>query len=172
MVYLLDANVLITAHNAHYPIDLFPVFWDWLEFQILDGRVRMPLEIFEEVKDGGTDAEADPLYAWLQRENVKKTLVLDEEVDVELLQKVMGDSYLPANDIQLISIGRDPFLVAYGKASSTSRWVVTNEVSSPQSAPHKRKIPDACATAGVQCCEPLRMLRDLGFSSNWRAPAK
>lgn len=170
MVYLLDANVLITAHNAHYPIDLFPVFWDWLEAQILDGHVRMPLEIFEEVKDGGTDVEADPLYAWLQQDHLKEALVLDEEVDVDLLQQVMDESYSPVNDIQLIAIGRDPFLVAYAKSSALDRCVVTNEVSAPLAAPHNRKIPDACSTAGGQCCEPLRMLRERGFSSNWRRP--
>lgn len=171
MVYLLDANVLITAHNAHYPIDLFPVFWDWLEYQILEGHIRMPQEIFEEVKDGSTDAQADPLYAWLQREHLKDILVLDEEVDVALLQQVIDNSYSPVNDVQLIAIGRDPFLVAYAKAAATNRCIVTNEVSAPGTAPHNRKIPDACATAGIRCCDPLRMLRDLGFSSSWRHPA-
>lgn len=170
MIYLLDANVLITAHNAHYPIDLFPVFWDWLEYQIAQGRIRMPQEIFDEIKDGGTDEKADPLFAWLQREHLKQALVLDEEVGVELLQDVMADSYLPANDVQIIAIGRDPFLVAYGKADPADRCVVTNEVSAPLSAPHNRKIPDACGTAGVPCCDPVRMLRELGFTSDWRAP--
>ena len=27
MLYLLDANVLITAHNLYYPIDAVPEFW-------------------------------------------------------------------------------------------------------------------------------------------------
>ncbi len=128
----------------------------------------MPLEIYEEIRDGSTDAAADPLYSWLQRENLREALVLDEEVDIELLQEVMENSYSPANEAQLIAIGRDPFLVAYGKASSAGRCVVTNEITAPLTSPHNRKIPDACSTAGVQCCDPLKMLRDVGFSSNWR----
>lgn len=168
MIYLLDANVLITAHNAHYPIDLFPVFWDWLEHQILSGRIRMPLEIFEEVKDGSTNASSDPLYAWLQREHLKESLVLPEEVDPELLRSVMDASYSPVNDVQLIAIGRDPFLIAYAKADPANRCVVTNEVSAPSAAPQNRKVPDACSTAGVPCCDTLTLLRSLGFSSSWR----
>jgi Domain of unknown function (DUF4411) len=30
MLYLLDANVLITARNRYYPIDTVPEFWSWL----------------------------------------------------------------------------------------------------------------------------------------------
>lgn len=32
MLYLLDANELITAHNLYYPIDVVPEFWEWLKF--------------------------------------------------------------------------------------------------------------------------------------------
>ena len=30
MLYLLDANVLITANNLYYPIDSVPEYWEWL----------------------------------------------------------------------------------------------------------------------------------------------
>ncbi|GGZ45395.1 DUF4411 family protein [Asticcacaulis endophyticus] len=30
MIYLLDANVLMTAHDNYYPLDTVPQFWDWL----------------------------------------------------------------------------------------------------------------------------------------------
>lgn len=30
MLCLLDANVLIGAHNDYYPIDRMPQFWEWL----------------------------------------------------------------------------------------------------------------------------------------------
>lgn len=169
MVYLLDANVLITAQNVHYPIDVFPVFWDWLEYQIVQDVIRMPQEIFDEIKDGSTDVEQDALYAWIQREHVKQKLVLNEEVNVQLLQEVMAGSYSPVNDVQLIGIGQDPFLVAYGKVAPEERFIVTYEVSAPLAAPHNRKIPDACLTAGVPFCDPMKMLRELGFRSSWQA---
>ena len=171
MVYLIDANVLITAANVHYPIDVFPVFWDWLEYQIVHGRIRMPREIFDEVKDGGDDEEVDLLFAWIQREHLKEALVLEEEADVDIVQSIMAASYSPLNDIQLEQIGQDPFLVAYAKADEDDRCVVTYEKPAPHTAPQNRKVPDACATAGVRWCDPMRMLRDLGFSSNWQPPA-
>jgi hypothetical protein len=33
MLYLLDANVLITAHNTYYAIDQVPEFWEWIAHQ-------------------------------------------------------------------------------------------------------------------------------------------
>lgn len=170
MIYLLDANVLITAQNVRYPVDVFPVFWDWLEYQIAQGIVKTPAEIFDEIKDGGTDEEQDALYAWIQRPHLKDALILDEAPNATLVQEVMGESYSPLNDVQLIGVGKDPFLVAYGKAAPDERCVVTYEVSSPDAAPQNRKIPDACTIAGVQCCDPLKMLRELGFTSGWSAP--
>lgn len=61
MLYLLDANVLITAHNNYYPIDRFPEFWDWLAHQGNQGNLKIPVEIYEEIKEGGTDKDRDLL---------------------------------------------------------------------------------------------------------------
>jgi len=52
MLYLLDANVLITANNLYYPIDQVPEFWSWLHHQATAGQVKVPLEVMEEVKAG------------------------------------------------------------------------------------------------------------------------
>src|SRR3546814_8678524 len=71
MIYLLDANVLITAHHLYYPVDAVPEFWEWLAHQGVAGQIKMPVETFEEVKDGGTDAERDMLYAWVQEDAPK-----------------------------------------------------------------------------------------------------
>jgi len=57
MLYLLDANVLITANNTYYPVDRVAEYWEWLIYMSKSGYVKMPLEIFEEVKDGPKDAE-------------------------------------------------------------------------------------------------------------------
>jgi hypothetical protein len=32
MLYLTDANVLITANNLYYPIDRVPECWEWLAY--------------------------------------------------------------------------------------------------------------------------------------------
>lgn len=67
MLYLLDANVLTTAHQLYYPVDAVPEFWSWLAHKGGNGELKMPLETFEEVRDGGNDAERDLLYAWCNR---------------------------------------------------------------------------------------------------------
>jgi hypothetical protein len=45
MLYLLDANVLITANNTYYPIDQVPEFWSWLQYQAASGYVKVPLVV-------------------------------------------------------------------------------------------------------------------------------
>ena len=49
MLYLLDANVLIDANRDYYPIARVPEFWDWLLEMGRLGRIKIPLEIYEEV---------------------------------------------------------------------------------------------------------------------------
>lgn len=42
-MYLLDANVLMTANNTYYPIHVVPEFWAWLAHQCATGHVKMPI---------------------------------------------------------------------------------------------------------------------------------
>ena len=49
MLYLLDANVLISAHELHYPLDRIPQFWTWLLGMAEAGRVKLPYEIYNEI---------------------------------------------------------------------------------------------------------------------------
>src|SRR5687768_1406204 len=118
MLYLLDANVLITANNSYYPVDRVPEYWDWLLYLSQAGYIKMPIEIFEEVKDGPKDEERDLLFSWIQQEENKKALILNENVNVAFVQQVVSTGY--ANDLtddEVDQIGRDPFLVAYAMAS-------------------------------------------------------
>ena len=52
MLHLFDANVLITASNTYYPIDQIPEFWDWIDHQATGGRIKLPVEILDEVLAG------------------------------------------------------------------------------------------------------------------------
>lgn len=169
MVYLIDANVLITAHNLYYPVNGVPEFWEWLAFRAAAGDIKMPLEIFEEVKDGGNDEERDLLFGWVSEEDNRAVLVLNEEVDPGLVARVVDQGYAPdLNDQEIEQIGRDPFLIAYAMAAPAERWVVTTEVSSGRKQRQNRKIPDVCETMGVSCCDTFTMLRALGFTTGWR----
>jgi hypothetical protein len=168
MLYLVDANVLITAHNNYYPIDGVPEFWEWLLHQAEAALVKMPFEIYEEIKQGGKDQQKDMLYGWASDATVKKHLVMDEEVVQSHLVSCTKQGYAPdLTDDELLQIGRDPFLIAYAMASPNNRCVVSNEVSALTKTRHNRKVPDVCTAMGVQCCSIFAMTRALGFKTGW-----
>jgi len=167
-VYLLDANVLIDAHNKYYAIDMVPEFWDWLLYSASAGDIAMPLETFEEVR-GGADAKKDLLNEWLCRDAVEEALVLAEEVDTGILARVMN-AYAPdLTDSEVEQLGRDPFLITYGLVRPQQRLVVSNEVSKPSKQRANKKVPDVCRQVGVACCDTFAMLRALGFRTGWAA---
>ena len=172
MLYLPDANVLITANNFYYPIDRVPEYWEWLSYMGSQGHVKMPFEIFEEVKDGPDDQEKDLFFAWLQEDANKKSLLLDEKVDPGLVQKVIAEGYAPdLTDDEVDQIGRDPFLIAYCLAAK-DRCVVTVETSAPKKQRHNRKVPDVCKGMGANCCNPFEFNRFLGFRTQWKVDIK
>lgn len=80
LLYLLDANVLITAHRDYYSVNRVPEFWTWLAHHAEAGRVKIPAEILDEVKKGRRRKGMDDLFDWLREDRVKASLVLDEQV--------------------------------------------------------------------------------------------
>ncbi len=113
MLFLFDANVLITASNTYYPIDQIPEFWSWIEHQATIGKIKLPREILDEVLAGRKND--DPLLDWMKAQ--ENCLLLDEAVDPALVQHVFTNGYasdLTDNDRE--QIGRDPFLIAYALA--------------------------------------------------------
>jgi hypothetical protein len=168
-MYLLDANVLMTANNTYYPIHVVPEFWAWLAHQCATGHVKMPIEIFEEVKDGSTDTDRDQLYAWVHDIAHRRAIVLDEDVDLRLVQRVISEGY--ANDLtdnEVEQLGRDPFLIAYALASPHDRCVVTTEASKPRKQRQNRRIPDVCNSLGVRWIDTFSLVRELRFSTGWQ----
>jgi len=167
MLYLLDANVLITASRLYYPIDQVPEFWSWLHHQAASGFVKLPLEVMEEVRAGRRDN--DLLMDWISQDETADALLLEEAVDAVLVQRVVSTGYATdLTDDELEQIGRDPFLIAYALSNPADRCVVTTEVSRPSAQRQNRKIPDVCRTVGVQCRGPFDLNRDLGFRTGWR----
>lgn len=164
MLYLLDANVLITAQNEYYPIDQVPEWWAWLNYVGKQSQVKMPVEIIEEVKAG----RKDDLYTWIRDQENRSALLLQETVEIELVRQVVRKGYADdLTDDEIEEIGRDPFLIAYAMVNE-NRCVVTTEVSRPGKKRQNRKIPDVCQIMGVRCCNPFTMNRELNFRTGWR----
>src|ERR1051325_511478 len=90
MLYLLDANVLITASNSYYPVDQVPEFWTWLQRQGADGLIKIPQEVMEEIQEGRDD---DPLKVWISNDENKGALSLEEIVEADLVRQVVTTGY-------------------------------------------------------------------------------
>lgn len=119
--------------------------------------------------EGSGDEEKDQLLGWLNGEGVRAALVLDGEADIALVQQVLTTAYAAdLDDIELETIGRDPFLIAQGLAAPAVRTVVSNEVSKNTQQRARRKIPDACRDVGVACCNTFAMLKALDWRTGWR----
>ena len=92
---------------------------------------------------GGTD----DLAIWIKEEEAKNALLLDEEADLALVQQALRLGYQSNDpeftDREVIKIGRDAFLVAYGLVNS-DRTVVTKEVTKSTQRRGATRLPDAC----------------------------
>lgn len=161
MLYLLDANVLITAHNTWYGLERVPEFWRWLLHYGVAGTVKVPAEIYAEV-EGGTDE----LAAWMHEAATKRALLLDESTEPEKLQKVLAQYGEPLTETDLITIGKDPFLIAPA-IEQINRRVVTAEVSKPKRLGARRHVPDVCDDCGVSWKTPVKFIAELNFSTTW-----
>ena len=112
----------------------------------------MPHEIYDEVAKS-----PDLLGQWLRLPEVKKAIVLPEATDGATLATVIAKGYAPdLDDVELEKVGRDPFLIAAALVG-TDRVVVTREVSSPKKRRANRKMPDVCATMGVQWVDDFEL---------------
>jgi len=167
MLYLLDASVLITANNSYYPVDRVPEYWSWLQHMGKQGNVKLPLEIFEEIKDGPKDKDKDLLFAWIQEKENCDALLLDEEVNLDLVQQVVNNGYASdLTDDEIEQLGRDPFLVAYAIANG-DRQIITAETSKPKKQRQNRKLPDVCDGFSVKWHDPFALNRLLEFRTGW-----
>ena len=164
LIYLLDANVLIDANRDYYPIERIPEFWEWLEHMGNTGQVKIPIEIYEEIKDG-----KDTLANWVKKQEVKSALLFDEDAEVSFVSDVIDIGY--ANDLaddEIEKLGRDPFLIAYALKVKHNRCVVTTEVSKPKRLRANKHVPNVCDILGISWCGTFEFLRVLNFSTNWR----
>lgn len=165
MVYLLDANVMIDANRDYYSIDRVPEFWDWLEHHGSQGVVKIPVEIYEEVKDGN-----DSLATWIRHADIKAALLLDAAADPALVSTAVVQGYAPdLTDAEILKIGRDPFLFAYALQDPGDHCIVTTEVSKPGKQRANRHLPDVAASLGIASCNTFDLARALDFRTNWRA---
>lgn len=160
MVYLLDANVLIRAHEDYYPIERIPQFWTWLANQAANGVVQVPYEIYNEIA-----VSTGPLHDWLTDKAISKAITLEAKINPANLNTVLAKGYASdLDDSEIEEVGQDPFLIGYAFANIDEITVVTKEVSAPSKQRANRRVPDVCKTFGIRCIDDFQLYRELSFS--------
>ena len=171
MLYLLDANTLIDAKRDYYPIDRVPEFWDWLIFQGQQGKIKIPIEVYEEFSDTkDKDGEKDALATWADQVDVKDALLFEEEAEQDLVARITYGGYVanPTDD-ELKKIGRDPFLLSYALKDLENRCIVTTEASKPSRQGANRHVPDVCKYFKIRCINNFHMIKEMNFSTSWNS---
>lgn len=163
MLYLLDANILITAKNFYYEMERIPEFWEWLVYHGEQGNIKIPFHIYGEYKAGN-----DGLTDWIIQKDVTEALLLHEEVDAKLVTDTLINGYGEnLSDVELEKIAMDPFLITHGRMDVDNRVVVSAEVSKRSAQRSKRRVPDVCNDFGVTCTDIYGLNRALNFSTSW-----
>lgn len=162
MLYLVDASSLITAHNTYLALHRVPEFWDWLLHHAGEGTVKMPRVIYEEVEDGNDD-----LADWMGMQATKDALLLAEAPVPAHVQTAMGCYGANLSEADLITIGKDPFLVACALVDREHRRVVTAEGSRPARTGPRRHIPNVCGDCGVISLTLVQLMTALNFTTGW-----
>src|SRR5688572_7876801 len=130
-------------------IDRVPEFWRWLEYQGLNGAIKIPVEVLEEIKIG-----SDALAVWAKQDETEAALLLEEESEPEMIARVIAQGYAAdLTDSEIELLGRDPFLIAHALAQPTDRCVVTTERSRPSRLRANRHVPDVCNGFGMRCVD-------------------
>lgn len=170
MLYLLDANVLIDANRDYYPIARVPEFWEWLKHNGAENHIKLPLEIYEEIKDGKKNNKPDELAMWAKGPELREALLLKEEADPDIVSRVVNEGYAAdLRDEEVEKLGRDPFLISYALSDLGERCVVTTEKSKPKQERANRHIPDVYKALEIPCCNTFQMLRELDFRTGWHS---
>lgn len=167
MLYILDANVLIDANRDYYPIGRVPDFWEWLVEAGKSGFVKIPIEVYEEIKDGKVTVDA--LAAWAKDDEVSAAMLLLEEASPDIVARVINEGYASnLNENEIEQIGRDPFLLAYAIIAPGERCIVTTEVSKPSKSRANRHLPDVCDQFGIKHCNTHEFTKALDFKTKWQ----
>ena len=169
MVYLLDSNVIIHASNQYYSIESVPEYWEWLAHMSLIEKIKIPIEIYEEITKGTT---RESLVLWVKK--YKDSLVLKKKVNINILEDVIINGYfkdLKYTEDDVESLGADPYLIAYAK-NEKNYTVVTAEVSKPKRLGRNKKIPDVCNIFNIRWLNPFKFYKELEFKTSWKKAEK
>lgn len=161
-VYVVDSNFFIQAHRASYPLDVATSFWSKVIQLAEDDKIisidKVKNEIFK---------NEDELKQWCEinlPDNFFKdtSTIITQYSQVATWAASKSGHYLPNALAEFLDADEaDAWLIAFALVDPAENFLVTHELSEPNRK-NKVKIPDACIENGVQYCNTIEMLRQLG----------
>ncbi|MCL1993124.1 MAG: DUF4411 family protein [Spirochaetes bacterium] len=164
--FLIDADTLIAPSRLFYPLDMFPDFWDFIEFNIASKSIKILDMVYDEIIDG-----KDLLSDWLS--GIKsKELVRHKDIGVihcysNILNYINDSPFYKIEALNNWSAENtaDAWLIAAAIVHSCT--VITFE--KPNNGLNDRypsknaKIPDVCKEFDIKCEDLYYMMRHLDF---------
>jgi len=160
--YVLDTNVLITAHRTYYGFDICPGFWDWLLHQHQRRAVISIDKVKAEIKEG------DALARWVKAK--APSSLFDSTNDQAIISEfarmmnwVQSQQFDDAAKAKFAEAA-DGWVMAYAKVHGDI--VVTLE---QYDANCKKRVPmpNVCKQFGIRYTDTFTMLRTLGAGFRW-----
>lgn len=159
-MYLIDANIFITAHRQYYSFDIAPSFWK----QIVE-KASNKIVIIEKVKNellkGG-----DSLTEWFNSVCSNFTVLDNPDQNVieaysEIISSVNENNQYKQTVKDTFAQAADSWLCAYGLANNHT--IVTLETFEPDSK-KRIKIPNICKEHGIRCINLSQFMREVHMS--------
>jgi hypothetical protein len=156
-MYLLDANVYITACKQYYQFGVVPKFWKFLADEALAARIRTIDKVRSELLAG-----TDDLVNWVKARPLDHFESCDRPEVTYAYQRLQkwAQNHTQFRDSAKEDFAKvaDAWLVAH--ALACGHTVVTHERFAPDSK-KSIKIPFACKEFQVPCIDPFKMIADL-----------
>jgi hypothetical protein len=149
--YSIDTSAILDAWVRHYPLDLFPSFWN--KFRLLvETKEGIAIELIShELK-----AKDDGCYDWFKVNNLINFFVdISPPVETRVTEILKNPNYQKLVDDRKGTYSADPFVIAL--AIEEHLIVVTGERASNNIL--KPNIPDVCNSIGIDCINILRLMR-------------
>jgi hypothetical protein len=146
-MFSVDTSAFLDAWARHYPLNIFPTLWAYMEKAAKDGVIKVSEEVVEELSrkdDGACDwIKAQPEMIIPTDEDVQKEITSILKIHPRLVNVSKNRS------------GGDPFVIAVARLRGYS--VITGEVLTGNAT--KPRIPDVCVALNVPYLDILEFIR-------------
>lgn len=150
MKYSIDTSALISAYREHYPPDVFPPVWAFLDELVADGRLGASVEVLTEL-----ERKDDELRDWAR---ARKLMFRPTDEAVQRHVSAILDAHKSLVDESSLGQPADAFVIALARHHQCT--VVTSEKATGNLA--KPHMPDVCRALGIPCVPLLGMFRGEG----------